>query len=752
MVETKAFARLVQQRVIYTKLDQEHIDIEFDNFEISIFPLRTTVVKARLALPKQKIHASFDTLSFTIDFFDLFENRLIINELKTTGGSFDIPSENSTKRSKDTFIVNKGLDDIHGIIEELPFEVRRFSFNNAFLTSGYLDGYVKKIDITYRMNQKRIDILAECTNVTLEEHYGLNREIDSIQFQARTNEQDIIFESLAVGLQEGQLVSKGRFIVKDNTYEGTVEGRMPLEDLKQYVLDNHSFIIPVSEGMLQFDGTVNVQKSLNFKGGVTALDVESQYGNFEKMDAQINLAQNFIGLNRLLLTTASGTMAVRDEIRLKLDEGWPLQDAITIRLNNMRTGELFAFLGDRLRPFDSLLTGNVEFSFDKNNDSLVFVLEDDFKLARPRLVFNDLQVLSFEKLTLRETTFSHNLKKNLFSVQSHLYMGESKLDVKGFVGSDAVDIGFQKGNVDFDLINNIAGIKTKGKAEMDFTVAGPIDDVKIHAVGRGTGLAIDKYFFGESDFSGLYHINSQQLQVSNIETLSVNASMKGQGVFDFLADTMDIKIDIQKMSYAALQKFIGFHLPGFMRGIEGLNFVSSGNTSLKIHFGKGIDRIDIDLHLSSISYLNELIADSRVELTIDNKKIYLENVNVKKDFGRITGALTYDYSQKLIDYSFRMEEIDTDSFFFYRSMNMGPTGKISGFFKGKGPLDKFSLDANFVLNDARIGNQRIGEPSLRASGNSRAFSVSWQLLDGRINGRTYLNLANKEPSNLKVRY
>ena len=776
MVQTEAFARLLQERLVGTRLDDREISLGFKNLEISLFPLETKVTKVGFALPRQGVEGTFGSISFRVDFSDLLLNRLTISEMRARGGMlsvrrgrheeeggrhppvYAVPERDVREGSTDGsgfFVVNRGLEDIDRIVSQLPFRVGRIAFNDAHFRTDYLDGLVKNIEFTYNGSRKDIDIRGECEDVKLNEDYGWKGDVKRIKLFASANPHRVILKNFFAQIGANDISTQGNFLIADRSYEGDVQGKLSLNSLAQYVpLEHRAIFQSIEDGELRFDGSVSMKDGLVFDSKLLVRGFRSSYGRFGSMDAHISFIDSRLSVKKVDITTeGGGKLLVEDEVYYDVkDKRHNLTDVL-VRLERVKTGEALAFLGDNLEPLDSTLTGFLEFSlYDEN--ILRFDLRDGFWLEQTNLVFGNFKILSFDRLGLEGTYFQYDLEAGIFTLESRLSLGKERLLAQGYVSRDSVDIGFKKGEIDLNFVNNIAGVRIGGAAQLDFSVTGPFDDVKINAFGRGDEIVVDKYAIGNGDFQLIYHIKTKALQIKEFKSQDIDSRFSGKGWFDFSRtkkNSMELDLDVEKMSYLAIKRSIGFHLPKLIRGIEGLNFLFSGKAVLKLDFWKGVDHILIDSNLSSVTYLGETIPVGRFELSIDNKNVHIKNAYLQKGRGGATGSFLYDLQKNNIEYSFRIRDVNLDSFYFYRRASMGLTGKIDGFIQGKGYLGSVVSDGSLKVNNARVANREVVGPRVTARLNAGGASVEWDVLGDKLKGSAHLDFRNtQESSKIKM--
>ena len=751
IAQSELFAQFVQERLIYQKIDREKMVVQFQNFDISIIPLRTTVTKINLTLLQENIKATFDTVSFRVDFSDLFLNKFTISELRTDGGKISMGKRNEKKMETNHSMVGESVDDIIKIIEDLPFEVDRVSINDASLEEERLKGHLETMEMSYEKGQRRIDINLQGKDFKLKKNDRWRKNIDGIRIVARAEGKEIIFRDILVNFGGNNISTKGIFIIKTNAYEGDIQTRILLKDFKEYIPEKRFHFI--EDGIFTFEGKIRLKNTLSFNGKTHIENFRSQHGSFEKMESTISINNNILKLQGTTIKTVSGTISVEDELQFNLKNKIHNSIDIPVRLDKVRTREILAFLGDKLKPLDSFLTGNLRLYLE--NNILRFELEDQFKMFDTRLVFNNQSpVLFFKNLILEKTRFDHNLETGVFSIHSDIALGNSILRARGYIGKSNVDIGFQDGGVDFNVVDHIAGVKVGGTSRLDFKVEGPIGNVKIYASGASSNLFVERYPLGDVQLDIVYSIKSKVLKVNTLKSDSLEFRFSTSGHFDFSdnpKNNMEIEITVDRMNYTKMQKILESHLPKKIAKIDRLNFISSGTVSLKLNFKKGIDQIKANFSFNSITYFNEVLSSARFEFLIDQEKLSFNNFYLKKDEGEVTGHYSYAKSNQYFEYDFKVKEINIDSFYFYRWMNMGLRGKIDGSFYGSGTLNDFSTRALVRLMDSYIGNKKISPPTLTVYGNKNDLSLSWSILDGKVEGSSLLVLKdNSRPSNIKL--
>ncbi len=746
MIQTKPFARFIQNELVYKKIDRKKIAINFENIEVSIFPLETVIKNGHLNFIQENIGGAFDSVSFQVNISDLFRNKLIIGQIKIDGLKSNITSKKSKKTPSSN--TTKNLKSIEKIISELPFKISKILISNSFIQSNHLRGKFKNIEMT--VNKKAIAVDLHAVDFQLKTNKKWHKNIDSIKASATIDRNKVNINLFNLRIGRGKVLSKGVFLIRNNSYNGTIKVNLPLEELQE-TFPSKKFNF-VKRGNLKLDGSIKFQKTFNVYGDVIIEDFESKHASFKKMTGSLAISQETIGLKNTHITTTHGTIKVEKEIHFNFINKQHNLEGTHIDVNNVKTGTIFAFLGNKLKPFDSFITGDIIFRLQKR--TLKFFIPNGLNLTKPNLTFDNFNILSFKKLNLEKTVFEYNLQTKTFSMKSDILLDQSLLKARGSINATHVDIGFKNSNVNFNTIKHIAGVRVKGKGNMDFKVLGPLGNANIILTGKVKNMFVYKYSLGDSNIGITYGLKTKKLNIDRFQTTSLDIRASAKGNLDFSKEAknnLDVEIDVDKIGYVSMYNIIQSHLPKFIPRIDGLNFISSGKAVLKTHFKKGIEVIKTDFNFTSITYLNEIIPSAYFELFIDNKWVSIKNFNFKKGGGQAFGYLNYEIHKKYFEYDFQIKGIGLNSFVFYRSLQMGLTGKIDGQFYRSGSLKEFSTYTLIKLTDPMINEEAIPIPGLTIYGDQNNYSLTWNIFKEGIEGNAFFNFnANGEPSYINL--
>ena len=748
MIQTQRFARFVQRELIYKQVDKNKIAIKFTNFEISIFPLGTAIKNGHVHFIEENINGTFDSIFFRVNFFDLFKNRPTISQISVDGWKLNILSKKTKKSSSSASasFETQSIKNIVGIITTLPFKITKILLKDSLIQSERLNGKFKAIEVVFDEKTKKIDLDVDGENFQVKINKKWQKNIDNIKALATIEKHGIRVDHLGLKFGKNQILTEGVFSFKKNSYKGKIKSDLSLKELQEkFPTKKLDFI---RNGQLHLNGNIKFQKTLNFDGNVHIKNFDSKYASFKEMTGIVDVSRDILHLRTIKIMTNHGSVLVEQEVTIDFKDKKHNLNDIFVKVNNVKTGTIFAFLGEKLKPFDSFITGDVLFRFQK--DILSFSLPNGLELKRPNLTFNDFNVLSFEELTLGKTLFQYNLKTKTFSLDSDVFLEESALKAQGYINKTSVDIGFKKGSVNFKKIGTIAGVKTQGQGLVDFRVLGPLDNANITLKGHLHNLSIDEYPLNDAHIGLTYGLETKTLNIDKFQTTSIGTVVSAKGGFNFsqkVKNNMNLEIDVNKISYPSMYKIIQRHLPKFIPKIDGLNFISSGKAVIKTHFKKGIEIVKTDFKFESITYFDELIPSASFELLIDDNWVSLKNFHLKKGRGKVFGHLNYEKNKKYFAYDFQTKALDLNSFSFYRSLPMGLTGKIESHFYSSGSSEDFSTNASIKLLDPTINGKKIPIPIVTIQGDQKGHYFAWNLFEKGIEGNAFLNFKkNGKPS------
>ena len=740
VLQMKAFASFVQQELVYQRIDRNKINVEFENFEISIFPLKTIIKKVHLKFLEQNISGNFDEVFFRINFLDLFKRELTIGEVGVQGGQWRIIFRENQKRGPPSIV--KELLVFDDITKNLPFKLTKVTLRDSSFHSKYLAGKLKSVGISYNNKDQKINFKVDGYNIKIKNNVW-KKDIDKLQVVAEMKRDEVHVRSLSVLLDENEVRTQGLISLKDASYQGKLKAQLSLSDLKKYKpIKQLDFI---QNGHLTMDGDIYFKDVTSFKGSFQIEEFDSKYASFKGVTGLLAASRKSISVQNINMRTAHGTIKINEEVYFSFETNEHNLYNTPIEIDNVKTGTIFAFLGETLRPLDTFLTGRVLVGLQ--NKVLNFSLPAGIKLTNPKLIFDKLNMLELKELNLGKSFFEYSFEDRELILNSDVYFDKSVLNVEGHVNTKDVDIGFKRGSVNLDIIKKIADVKVRGESRLDFRVSGPIKDARIIVKGKVKNFYIHWYQFQDVNLQLNYKIKSKILEVNQFESRTGDSLIRGTGAFDFnnnIENNVDLLVNFSKVSYLSLQRVLRPHLPGFLSGIDGLDFIASGNIVIKSHFKNGVNKIETKARFGLVSYYNEMIQEGRFDLLIDNKKISFTNFNLKKGQGFFAGSLNYEKISGYLKYDFRFKDLALSSFNFYNSLGLRPKGKLEGQFFRDGRINEFSSYAFIKLVDPQIDGIDIPVPSLAIEGNQADYSIRWDIFGGGIQGNALLNFKNNK--------
>ena len=757
VVHSEMFARLVQERLVRPRLARSGMAVSFRSFRVSLLPLMTVVADVAARLPRKGAGGTFESVSFRLDLFDLLQSRVTVSEMRVAGGELSIPraagAEDAAGKGLAP-VVDRVLGDAEDVLRNLPFAIRKVSVGDVAFRSG--GAAVRIGDASLAYGQGAVDVEASLADLVLGGDGGLGR-IAHARASARVAKDGAVVRRLLVRSDWGFAASRGRLDFGDGSYRGSLEGELRLPELGRLAAAAPGGPWTPDGGLAQVKGRVEWGGSPFFDGRVAVTGLSSRRVSLRRLEAAVRLEGGAVAATEIAaVLPGGGTASTEGPVVLDLRAGGVPKalDALPVRLDRARTRDVLSFLGARLAPLDALATGTTAVSWDGRR--LLFDLSDGLSVPRARLVLADREILALEGLALSGTGFRHDLASGVFEADALLAgLGGRPARIRGSVGAGRVDMGFARAAIDLGRVGSVAGVRIQGRArDLSLRVQGPLPDARIDARGAGQGLEVLRHHLGNAEFDLSYRIATRLLEARSLRTLAPESRLAARGAFDFAGGRMDLDVDAERVNYPALSRMIGVHLPGFLLGVREWNFIASGSASVSAPLRAGGRAVSARARaqLRSMTYRGESVPSASFDLSIDESRVALSQVVLRKGGGEAAGGLVFDRRSRRLAYDLDVRGIPLSSLDRYKPLGMGLAGHVEGSVSGAGAAPDIAGTASLRVAGARVGDRPVPEPSLDLRWGSGLASASWDLFDGGIRGEAELDFRDggELPSRLSL--
>lgn len=135
------------------------------------------------------------------------------------------------------------------------------------------------------------------------------------------------------------------------------------------------------------------------------------------------------------------------------------------------------------------------------------------------------------------------------------------------------------------------------------------------------------------------------------------------------------------------------------------------------------------------------------QLTFQNDEFRINNAEIRKATGRVTGNFRYGLVDELVAFQATGAVIPIDQFEFARVGNLNMAGQMSFQLKGSGPLRAPQIEGSLRIVDFRVGHDVFGsfDANLRADGRLLNLDIKSYMAEGSLTGKVEVRLGNDYP-------
>jgi translocation and assembly module TamB len=662
------------------QLITKDIDIEFLDKEANIKPVHIEEARAQL------------------DIFNLMVGQLNVSKVTIVGAQLDL----ELKESKSDEPAKIPVDQIFSSVGKVP--VDHIILENTDLTLHYgahlsRQASAKLGKVSLSNLKSELWLLANdlTVDITDEDNSTIHAEVD---LDAVASHDQLNLRDLKMKLLDSVVQAEGKFsgysdILISPHGDLKFSADLNLQDARNLALKffPRKNRVPAVSGVVSTQGHVEINSLDDINGEVSVNTSQVVVDHFKLGQAELKttISKNQILVNEINLEHSAGNVKLKN---FKIEQKPPYRFHSRVEIGSF----------DLHKMFQSIDQGQIPAGLNANGDAQCDGVLD------PALTVTCSATMNLRDIWVK----SHNNdQKNIVKLKEAEVSGETKftkeeLTYKASIkvgrnstGSSTGGVKFREGfnfqyespNLDFDDVEDLAGLNLKGNVKIVGSAYGDSDHGVINATLSATNAEIDRFRLGSLRSTLGY--KEGHLVFSNLSVLTGKSNMSGNLQLDFTKDTMQAEVTSPDIHGEDIMFILNkrFNLPFELTGTGKAHAVLQG----PLNFWKLSYNLNASLSQGSIA--GERFEKLNADLEANWSRILFKNVTLKKTKSvfAATGQINTSASEPVFELKLKADPLQLEE--SDHLVKYAPSIAGIGYSDGTvtGPVDSPTLLANVTL-------------------------------------------------------
>ncbi|MEI8347319.1 MAG: hypothetical protein WCG27_07625, partial [Pseudomonadota bacterium] len=503
--------------------------------------------------------------------------------------------------------------------------------------------------------------------------------------------------------------------------------------------------------LVKLHGTLsNIEANYAFSG----TEVVLPWARFDKVLATGEMKQKKIFIAEFKAEHKDARLALKNKFEiLDLEKMTLPRLETTWDLTKVKLEEALAFLGDDVSFLAGELTGQAQIVWAPASRDLSFYVGEQFQVENFAIVNkkNKSNIIRFPTITLRKGSVDiQKLRRVLLNFD--LTFPNSELTLTGEIFTNVLDIRINASKLDLEKIGKIANLDFRGVGSGLVSIVGS-DKTIIDIRPNLNDFVFEGYSLGMLTGQMVINLDQDRLTIIEAHGKRGETTCFGKGYIDWKKQTelsLDIRFDNatfvdSQLIYRPLATQIEKIIPGNTDFNYFTEYHVGGSPEKKINvtgkmLGKNFQLYQEEFDSISLSF------------NYDGDILKINDVNFKKNLGRLRGSFSYDFANKYLEYDFGLERFALKDSKYYQLFNGGLEGDIYGEFYANGTINDFSSRSQIRLVNARVSDLYLPDSSLTVYNNPKDIFVNGNFFGSRVtlggsanidkksNGKSFFNV------------
>ncbi len=730
-------ASLKVSRILTEKLG---VSLNFKGVEFSLIPLATTFKNVTISKNvKDELDATLELTSLEIAFTysSFIASELEIDKVTLSKGQINLKIKESD--GPDVILREINIQEVfkkyNEFLASLPIRLNIVSIENVDLRVNEWSLHSNQILFSPQRYRGRLKLNVQ--NVIYHHQNENYPELLASKFETllTLNKDEVLLEELKINRLSNAIGFEGRFYNEGKYLRTSGKGSLnliPQEMTKE--------LLPLAEefkeikgkvaGNFEVDGVINDPSGkLEFE----ASNVETRWVKFAQVSATIYKKNKKLGIQKLQAKNGPEEyQLLTAEDFFDLNEKKFTDFNFKIKVKNAFTNTFLFTAQNTLKTLKGYLTGNVDISLF--SDKAVFQVKEkaflsEFKLTTKNEEKNILKNAGFF-LSNTSVTLNKDLSVNLDILAE---MENTKLQAKGKITSDNIDIQVSNSAVDLSHFGPVAGINLTGVGPFELDISGPSESVDFNFNVDWNNFSLLDLNFGKVKSKFKFNVNELELTIEELIGAynKSNFEASGRMGFDKSNEGMDLKVKFSSATFSDTRKMLNLIFKKIKLPIYP-DFSFESEYALKGGFD--VDKMQVDGELIGHDFKIGKEEAEKINLKFKLAKNILtfKQIKLNKARGELNTTLNYNLGTEYLELAGNATGLRMRDFNYYKNLNLEYDGDLFVDFNGTGTLADFSSRMKFRLTNAFIGNLPASSSNAVIYYGSNDLITNASLLAGKI--------------------
>src|SRR5690606_16539808 len=382
----------------------------------------------------------------------------------------------------------------------------KFNTNEATLTLGESINLVAQIDNiaidNQKLSKKIIPLIPQ----------SIRLDVDLIDSGFSINEFKVnngltqATGSGNIGLKMGVVIFD-QFKINLSGADDEIWSLFPIEESNLY--DGHYEIEAIATGSIE---KIKIDTKLKVE------NLKSPFANADELKIDAQYDNEVVTVSWAQVKMGTGIVSTKSQPIFKIKEPkfYERIDPIDIHLNEVKTNDLFHFLGDTLDPLQAKISGNVRVGYQKNKLNIESLERISLQQLKVNLASNE-PLLAHSLMNLSKLKINLALSPLNLTLESMLSFEESEANVYLELDDVGLSAKLKSTNFIFNNLKKIQGVELLGAGALALEVKGPWNDIVFDINGSLENSFVAGYNLGKISFDAKLPVKKSEILFSNIK-------------------------------------------------------------------------------------------------------------------------------------------------------------------------------------------------------------------------------------------
>lgn len=737
-LQSEWFAKKVSSYA--TKYAKEILDtdIRFSSINFRIYPPGAELKNVQVMGEDDdfKFETKVSSLGFYFNPFDIFDTKFRVNRIVLKDGklNFKLKDSNSTsKKSNEKPTPTKIFKKIEAlplnqiVLEDIlvKYEESKLTVNNLYLFN----------------NKTEIELNGSIRNIELGAFIPFDEPVDELYFKGVVNPHRLkikkghIKKDLAIVMFKGEVES---YLSDNIKYNLRINASLPLKMAEDFV--------DISDAGRLYEGELNLDGSLIGEGNEIKGSIDGTLENFRtdfayghKLSTSLSFNSDRIRVKKFNLKANDQEVTLNKSFELfNLKSKKWIEEPVFATAKNFRSDNFLSILKGQIDFVDVGISGDIR--FDLKNKFYTFSLGENTILHDLVLKPNGTQIFHLQNFSAQKGEF--RIEDDIFTLDTVLTKGESRLPIKGIFGKDKLLLQMDKGRLNFSEMNPLLDFKVGGIGDLSFQLFEK-NDLMLNVTIDAENFVFDNYYLDKVDTNLLLNLDKDKMEIKALIGKVGPMEIITEGVLDYGASTILADYQLRNISVNSLKKVLVRDADKIIFTEENLN--GSWESGGTISGGTTLETMKVRGFLNGTNnyVFEENVEDIKLNYLLENNTVIVKDFVASKASGKVFSFLEYDIGQDKLSIWSKVSKVIVNELSVYSKVPLNLSGQINGELNVTHYKDRWTGDGSFKLSDTSVLSERYKDSDLKLVISDDYLELDLQALGQTVDIKSKLSIVDK---------